>query len=151
MRRMLTPALLAALLLFTPLRSVAMWEELTDSQLCAQSDVIVEAEYLGQTRVDVASTAKSVWLGVLKVEAVLKGDSRQSVILLAVPSPEGPRSSSDIVFKSGQKGLWFLSARSADDSGIYAIDHPRRFVDAARVGDRKDAIRAILDAQNAGQ
>ena len=124
-----------------------MWEGMTDSALCAQSSVIVEAEYIGHTQVKDASAAKNLWLGVLKVESVLKGDSLQSVLLLAVPSPKAPGSSSDIVFTKGQKGLWFLRARSADDVGIYVVDHPQRFVASAQVPDRIEAIRKILNAK----
>lgn len=35
-------------------------------------------------------------VGVLKVEEVLQGDKNKTVILLALPSTEGPRKSDDI-------------------------------------------------------
>jgi hypothetical protein len=44
-------------------------------------------------------------LGVPHVEEVLKGGANQTVVLIALPSPEGSRFSTDLVYRKGQKGL----------------------------------------------
>ena len=45
-------------------------------------------------------------LGVPHVEEVLKGGANQTVVLIALPSPEGSRLSTDLVDRKGQKGLY---------------------------------------------
>ena len=125
----------------------AMWVRLSDTQLCAQSDVIVKGEIIGQTEVKRSDDEKSLWLSVLQVEDVLKGDTQLTVLLLVLPSPKGPAVSDAITYSKGQKGLWFLHARTPGETGLYLADHPQRFVSAADVKDRLGAIRKIIEAQ----
>jgi len=122
----------------------AIWaKKLSDTELIEQSDLIIAAELLGQTQVMI-NQVKLV-LGVLKVEEVLKGDKNQTVLLLALPSPEGPRKSDDIFYKKGQKGLWFLHERKAKgEAGIYLADGPQRFLPMKQAADRIKAIRKIM-------
>jgi hypothetical protein len=121
----------------------AMWVKLSDTELVEKSDVIITAELTGQTQVDI-NQAKFV-VGVLKVEEVLKGDKGQTVILLALPSAEGPRSSTDIFYKDGQKGLWFLREQKAESgTGIYLADQPQRFVSEKHAVAQIEIIRNIL-------
>ena len=121
----------------------AMWVKLSDTELVEKSDVIITAELIGQTQVDI-NQAKFV-VGVLKVEEVLKGDKDLAVILLALPSAEGPRSSTDIFYKDGQKGLWLLRERKVKgESGIYLADHPQRFVSEKHAVAQIELIRNIL-------
>ncbi len=120
----------------------AMWVKLSDTELVEKSDVIITAELIGQTQVDI-NQAKFV-VGVLKVEEVLKGDKYQTIILLALPSAESPRSSTDIFYKDGQKGLWFLREKVERESGIYLADHPQRFVSEKHADAQIEIIRNIL-------
>lgn len=59
---------------------------------------------------------------------MLKGDAGISVALLVLPSPDALRSSTDLVYRKGQNGLWFLRVRDQKDAGLYLADYPRRFV-----------------------
>ena len=121
----------------------AMWVKLSDTELVEKSEVIITAELIGQTQVDI-NQAKFV-VGVLKVEEVLKGDKDLAVILLALPSAESPRSSTDIFYKDGQKGLWLLRERKVKgESGIYLADHPQRFVSEKHAVAQIELIRNIL-------
>ncbi len=121
----------------------AMWVKLSDTELVEKSDVVITAELIGQTQVDI-NQARFV-VGVLKVEEVLKGDKGQTIILLALPSTEGPRSSTDIFYKDGQKGLWLLRERKVKgESGIYLADHPQRFVSEKHAVAKVEIIRNIL-------
>ena len=126
----------------------AMWVKLSDTELVEKSDVIITAELIGQTQVDI-NQAKFV-VGVLKVEEVLKGDKDQTIIMLALPSAEGPHSSTDIFYKDGQKGLWFLRKRKVkEESGIYLADHPQRFVSEKHADAQIEIVRTILKDKKA--
>lgn len=137
--------LIFALVLIISLQTAnAMWVKLSDSELIEKSDVIITAELIGQTQVDI-NRVKLV-IGVLKVEEVLKGDKNQAVTLLALPSTEGPRSSTDILYKDGQKGLWFLREQKTESgTGIYLADHPQRFLSIEHSGDKIKALREMLN------
>ena len=50
----------------------AMWVKFSDTELIEKSDVIITAELIGQTQVNINQTKFVV--GVLKVAEVLKGD-----------------------------------------------------------------------------
>lgn len=139
----------AGLLIAVPAPSFATWEAFADdSQLCAQSGLVVRAELAGQFRVPLAPDTPPRWIGVLVVGEVLKGDPRQAVVLLSLPSPVGPRLSTNIHLETGQAGLWFLHT-PIPDSDLYVVDHPQRFIAAENVGERMDSIRQALDAERA--
>jgi hypothetical protein len=125
---------------------MAMFASLTDAELLQNSSLIVEAEYLGQSEVRLGAQGSGASLGVLRVRDVLKGEVPGGVVLLAVPSPQRPVSGSDIVFKPGQSGWWFLRDASDGSKGVYLADHPQRFLaaggDPARIASLKKALRA---------
>ncbi len=54
-------------------------------------------------------------------------------------------SSTDITYKIGQKGLWFLRLLAPKSAAIYAADHPQRFVPFANAGPSIEAVRKFLD------
>lgn len=124
-----------------PSRLNAMFALFTDRELIEKSDLIAHAEFLGQTEVHLGGTAGSLWLGVLAVRDVLKGSPREKVVLIIVPSPAKPISSSDISYRPGQHGLWFLAARPGGPAGIYVADHPQRFMPA---GSEQAKIEAFI-------
>jgi hypothetical protein len=107
--------------------SSAMWAKLTDSELLQKSDSIVIGEVIGQTELVLALPATRLTLAVIRVDEVLKGDKRATVVLLETPSSAQPRSGSDILYGKGQSGVWFLRLRSKSESGVYRADHPQRF------------------------
>jgi hypothetical protein len=127
-----------------PLRSNAMFAPLTDRELLEGSSLIVEAEYLGKTEVRLDGQAGSVWLGVLKVRAALKGNVPDGIVLLAVPSGNQPVSSSDIQFRAGQTGLWLLKAKVDGPKGFYLADHPQRFIPSGTGQAKIDSLKRAL-------
>ncbi len=143
MRTFIKNIFLIFYLILLPTTSYGSWAKLSDIELVNQSDVIVNAELIGQTQVTI-NQLKYV-IGVLKVEGVLKGDKNQAVILLALPHTKGPRISTDILYRKGQKGLWYLRERKAKgETGIYLADHPQRFLSIEHAGDQIKAIQKIL-------
>ena len=126
----------------------AMWARLTDKELIAKSDVIVLAELVGQTKMKLASEGPVLLLGVLRVEEIFKGDPEETAVLLLLPSPEAPRASTDILYRKGQRGLWFLRVRKPGEMGLYLADHPQRFLSTPEAADRIEAFRRELQTQS---
>lgn len=133
MNKLLPTAILSALAFISPFdqtshnTAVAMWAKYTDAQLVQSSELIVIGEMIGQTQVTLTKEIK-LNIGVLQVKEVLKGDKQKtSVVFLQLPTSGKMRSSTDISYKKGQKGLWFLRSRP-ETKGIYLADHPQRFI-----------------------
>lgn len=137
--------LIVTLILFIGFQNAnAMWVKLSDTELVEKSDVIITAELIGQTQITI-SQSKNV-VGVLKIGEVLKGAEGLTIILLALPSTEGPRSSTDIFYENGQNGLWFLRERKIrGDAGIYLADQPQRFVSEKQADAQIEIVRNILN------
>jgi len=83
-------------------------------------------------------------VGVIEIDTVLKGEPKTKLVKLHVPQAGEPVSSSDIVFKQGQNGLWFLRLWDATHPSLYAADHPQRFVPFPDAGPRIEAVRKLL-------
>jgi len=122
----------------------AMFAPLSDRELIEGSSLIVQAEFVGQAPVDFGPGAGSQWLGVLVVRETLTGVVADRIVFIAVPSPAGPRSSSDILYRPGQTGLWFLHARPGGANGMLVADHPQRFVPAGSGQARIEEFRRSL-------
>ena len=82
-------------------------------------------------------------MAILHIDSILKGTATAE-ILLDMPQPGAPVSSSDIVPESGQGGLWFLRRMDWPGDPVYTADHPQRFVPQSRSADRLPAIRHML-------
>ena len=118
----------------------------SDADLIERSEVVVVAEFLGPTQVTPAPGSPAVTYGVLKVQEVLKGavPASRNLLLIEQSSPGGFISSSDITYRAGQTGLWFLRVRNPGDVGPYLADHPQRFVPTT---DRNfDSLKALAKA-----
>jgi hypothetical protein len=102
----------------------------SDADLVDRSEVIVVAELIGHTQLTLAPSRAVTTYGVLQVREALKGavPASNALLLLEQPTPGGPISSSDIRYRVGQSGLWFLRVRTPGDVGPYLADHPQRFV-----------------------
>ncbi len=120
----------------------ALWIRMTEAALLAGSDVIVLAELIGHTRIQRAADAAPRWLGVLRVEQVVKGDPGLTTLLLVVPVQA--QVSTDIVYHRGQRGLWFLHLYAPDEIGFYAANHPQRFLAEPQASERLEALRGTL-------
>ena len=100
----------------------------SDADLIERSEVVVVAEFIGHTQVTLAPGRNATY-GVLKIQEVLKGPVPASRnVLLLEQGTNGLISSSDITYRIGQSGLWFLRVRNSGDVGPYLADHPQRFV-----------------------
>jgi len=128
-RRFLRVLLFAAYIAVATLASeaMAMWASLSDQQLVQRSELIVVGTLIGFGRLQSGSLDLSI--GVIQVDEVLKGQD-SPIAFVALPTPEAPTSSTDISYKVGQVGLWYLRRRAASEQGIYLADHPQRFVPA---------------------
>lgn len=121
-----------------------MWAQMSDAELLASSDVIVLGEWLGQAEVTLDAGAGPQTLGVIAISEALKGGAAAGFVLVQRPAPGALRSSSDLSFERGQKGLWLLRAKPGGARAIYLVDHPQRFVSAASDAARIAALRASI-------
>ena len=144
MKRVVVLAAVVAVVMSSLGGADAMWVRLSDAELIEQSDIIVGAELIGHTQLRLAPDRPKLTLGVLRVDDVLKGDAGITVALLVLPSPDAPRSSTDLLYRKGQKGLWFLRVRDQKDAGLYLADHPQRFVPVEQAQGRIQALREQL-------
>ena len=143
MKRLVVFAALVAVVMSSLGRADAMWVKLSDAELIDKSDIIVGAELIGHTQLRVAPDRPKLTVGVLRVDDVLKGDTGITVALLVLSSPDAPRSSTDLVYRKGQKGLWFLRVRDQKDAGLYLADHPQHFVPLQHAA-QIDAFKRLL-------
>ena len=119
--------IIVILLLFFTSNVSAMWVKLSDCDLIDKSVVIVLAEFTGSTRIKLSKNTQPIELGVLQISQVFKGDNRLDTVLIEQPNPSAPRSSDDIFFTKGQKGIWFLTEGKNTISGIYSANGYQRY------------------------
>lgn len=130
------------LLLLVCLDAAAMWVRMSESELLERSELVVSGTLIGQSAVRTAS--ENMVLAVIKIDTVYKGAAGQSVALLVLPATDRPISSSDLQYRVGQSGLWFLRQRNADERGLFLADHPQRFTPAAKAAAQIDALEKML-------
>jgi hypothetical protein len=118
---------LAALILLSVSFCInAMWVRMSDEDLVKASQVIVKATLVEIKTIDLQGAKGSSRLGTLRVEKTYKGVPELTDIQLALPPEPRLHSSTDIIYQTGQTGLWFLREQEAG-SGLYLADHPQRF------------------------
>jgi hypothetical protein len=139
-------AFLTGFLVLEAMLASAMWAKLTDSELVAKSQLIVRGELVAVKWLQPKDGSPRVWVGEIRVESALKGSDDLETALLALPSPEGPRSSTDLGYREGQRGLWFLRVRHPEGSDLYLADHPQRFVPHSKVDRIQELERAVAAA-----
>lgn len=116
-----------------------MWAALDDETLVASSDLIVIGEWQAPNP---ASAAENLQ-GRIVVSAVLKGRQGLTAIPVAHSAGKGLRSSNDLVFRTGDQGLWLLR-RAPGQTDAYLIDHPQRFVPAAGGEQRIRTLKQLI-------
>ncbi len=121
-----------------------MWAQMSDEELVASSELIVLGEWLGQTQVALEGSKSGEGVGVVAVTEVLKGSREPGFALVQRPTTGSLRSSSELNFERGQKGLWLLRAKGGATQGIYLADHPQRFVSANADPARITALRRVI-------
>lgn len=123
----------------------AMWERMSESELIARSDIVVTGELIGQSPVRVAG--EGLILGVIRIDTVYKGPAGLSLAFLILPAADRPISSSDLRYRVGQSGLWFLRQRGDGDRGLYLADHPQRFTPTAQASPLIEALQKARSRQ----
>ncbi len=123
----------------------AMFAAMTDDELLRRSDLIVFGEWQGQAALRLGPDRSRVEMGVVKVREVLKGPAGLELVFVATIASGAVRSSSDLVYRRGNRGLWLLHAPAGADGGIYLADHPQRFVDATVDAKRIEVLRKKLN------
>lgn len=141
--RLVGATLVVVFALLLPRSGTAMWAQMSDAELVASSDLIVVGEWLGQTEVVLQAGATPHAIGVVAVSETLKGTAAGFALVLR-PVATAPRSSSDLDFERGQKGLWLLRAKPGGTKAVFLADHPQRFVNAAQDSARIAALKALI-------
>jgi len=100
---------------------------MTECELINQSILIVQAEFIGTTELHLSDNNMVINPGVLRITERYKGDNTPNVILVDQPKVSGLVSSSDLFFKQGQTGIWFLTKGVHSASDIYYANNPQRF------------------------
>ena len=122
----------------------AMWAKMSDCELINNSVLIVQAEFVGKAKVQLSNYLTPTEAGVLKVSKVFKGKVELADILIDQPkSSSGVISSSDIIYKKGQKGVWFLAEGKDTDSGIYYANNPQLFWEIQKSKSFPDLINSF--------
>jgi hypothetical protein len=122
-----------------------MWAAMSDEELLRVTDLAVFGRWVGQTSaLKVGGQSPTHDIGAIEVDEVLKGPQGLTLALVAAPAMQGPRSSTDILFRRGARGLWLLRKRSGPESGLYLADHPQRFVAESGNAQRIAALRKLL-------
>ena len=104
-----------------------MWVEISDCELIDKSVIIVQAEFTGTTTIKLSKDIQPIAPGVLQIKRLFKGNNMLDIVLIEQPNPTDPRSSSDIFFTKGQKGIWFLTEGKRSNSGIYSANDYQRY------------------------
>lgn len=118
-----------------------MWAALSDEELIADSDLIVIGVWQ-EVRLP-GGAAEENLQGRIAVSEVLKGRKNLTSIRLAQTSHKLLHSSTDLVFRTGDQGLWLLR-QSPGQQDIYLIDHPQRFVPVPGGEQRIRALRRLI-------
>jgi len=120
---------IAVLLVFSGGQVHAMWARMTDAELIRQSQWIVIGEWIGEAPLKTPEGAVTE-LGVIAVREVLKGLRGPTVAFVALPPSGQPVSSTDLRFRRGDRGVWFLRSKVSGGEGgsPYLVDHPQRFL-----------------------
>jgi hypothetical protein len=119
-----------------------MWAGLSDDELIRGSDLVVQGEWQGQTALSMPSVPE-IAVGVIAISEVWKGAGNPTFALVALPSSKAPRSSSNLTFRRGDRGLWLLRLQPGSQ-GLYLVDHPQRFVPLDGGEQRMRQLRQLI-------
>lgn len=133
------------LLLLMGATASAMWAYFSDADLIAKSDLIVFGEITEARQITQSDGQASLNAAVVHITELLKGGGNPTEALLSMPSAESSRSSADIFYRVGQKGLWFLRVRPQiiGKDSVYLADHPQRFIPADQT-EKIKVFRSLL-------
>lgn len=121
-----------------------MWAKMSDAELLRHSDLIVIGTWQGPTSPSAGGAVATPSVGVVAISEVLKGPGLMTRVLIVVPNPDAPISSSDLHYRVGDTGMWLLRKRPGEQADLYLADHPQRFVPAATEAARIKILRELL-------
>ncbi len=106
----------------------AVFKEYTAEGLVDDSQLIVRAELVGATELEVPNQ-RTLVLGALMIETVLKGSADAGqIVFIELPAKVMRARSDSIFYDKGEYGWWFLAATEKGSAhGVYRADHPQRF------------------------
>ena len=119
-----------------------MFVRLSDAELIEDSELIVVGELIGRAPINSSQGNGTQMLGVIRVDETLKGERGTTIAFLGLPGGKIMRSD-DLSYGDGQRGLWYLRLRDADEAGIYVADHPQRFVPMDQAGGKIETLRSL--------
>lgn len=117
----------------------AMWAKMTLEELIHSSDLVVlgTLETLGPER------RGRFEIGTIAIEEVLAGRKDLTEATLLVPARDrGIRSSTEVTYRAGQRGVWFLRLQPEPEGMFYLADHPQRFQPLDALDQVKAALRS---------
>ena len=120
----------------------AMWAPIGDDELLARAGLIVVGEWRGAASAD--GMSKSGSAGRIAVSEVLKGKRTLTTIRVESAASSSAYSSTDLVFRNGDRGLWLLR-RAPGQADVYLIDHPQRFIPIPGGEKRIQTLRRLLE------
>jgi len=139
----LSAPMILALALFSE-GAQAMFARYSDAQLIETSALIAVGTVTRITKVVRPSDGRERTVGIIEIETLLKGAPGTNIARLDLPQRGVAIKSTDIHYKVGQKGLWFLRRVSQGPVAIYTADHPQRFVPFASAGPHIEGVRKFL-------
>lgn len=124
------------------------WAGMTMNELVDGSDAIVVGEVV-EVRPAPASLVEGTGrdIGVVHVTEVISGGNIDAEVMVLFPSERSKiRTSVDITYKVGNKGIWFLrkkiGADKGNDAALYLADHPQRLMALEHLETVRRSIKA---------
>lgn len=126
------------------------WAGMTMNELVEGSDAIIVGEVV-DVRPAPASYADGAGrdIGVVRVTEVMSGGNIDAEVMVLFPSERAKvRTSVDITYKVGNKGVWFLRKKTGSDNGkaavLYLADHPQRLMGIEHLETVRKSIKARI-------
>jgi hypothetical protein len=141
----LAPIAVVTALIFSSTGAPASWARYSDTDLIAQSDLIVVGTDTKSAKFVDPGNGASRMVGEIEIETILKGQPAKRSIRLKIRQPSARVLATGITHKIGQKGLWYLRLLKLEKGEIYAADHPQRFVPMAEAGPQIEMVHKFFD------
>jgi hypothetical protein len=119
-----------------------MWAKMSLKELIESSSLVVIGELVSTERLPNNSHFDS---GKIRITKVVIGDKTLQEVFIAMPNAHGAIKSTDINYKQGQSGVWFLRPDNAKKNtaakDLYFADNPQRFQSVDILDQLEQALR----------
>ena len=118
-----------------------MWAKMSLKELIESSSLVVVGELVSTERLPNNSHFDS---GKIQITKVVIGNKTLQEVFIAMPNVHGAIKSTDIIYKEGQRGLWFLRTNKAIKTAgtdLYSADNPQRFQSVDILDQLEQALR----------